>query len=77
MTVTTMKTISILAYFLGSILLIASCFTSSLALTWCFGAAAVVSLIVGCVFQFNSKQSVAHTYVHTSHTHNDHFNQAR
>ncbi|MDE5869021.1 MAG: intracellular growth attenuator family protein [Muribaculaceae bacterium] len=49
-----MKTLSILAYSIGFILLLVSCFTTGVALTWWLGGAAVVLLIVGCIFQFNS-----------------------
>lgn len=52
-----MKTLSIIFYIIGSILLIASCFTTSVTATWWLGGIAVVALIVGCVFQFNSNQS--------------------
>lgn len=52
-----MKTLSIIAYVVGSILLIACCFTTGITLTWCVGGAAVIFLIIGCVMQFNSKTS--------------------
>lgn len=48
-----MKTLSIIFYIIGSCLLIASCFTTGVAITWILGGAAVVCLIVGCIFQFN------------------------
>lgn len=51
-----MKTLSILAYIIGSGLLIASCFTTGVTLTWVLGGAAVVFLIIGCVFQFNTNK---------------------
>lgn len=47
-----MKTLSIIFYIIGSGLLIASCFTTGVALTWWLGGFAVACLIVGCVFQF-------------------------
>lgn len=47
-----MKTLSILFYIIGSGLLIASCFTTGVTLTWILGGAAVVCLVLGCVFQF-------------------------
>lgn len=50
-----MRTLSIISYVIGSILLIVSCFTSGLTITWCVGGAAVAFLIIGCVLQFNSK----------------------
>lgn len=48
-----MKTLSILFYLIGSILLIASCFVTSVATTWWLGGSAVLALILGCVCQFN------------------------
>lgn len=47
-----MKTLSIISYIIGSALLIASCFTTGVTLTWVLGAIAVVFLIIGCVLQF-------------------------
>lgn len=57
-----MKTLSIIAYIIGSALLIASCFTQGITLTWVLGGAAVVFLILGCVFQFytNNRNTVRH-----------------
>lgn len=52
-----MKTLSIIFYIIGSILLIASCFTASVAATWWLGGIAVVCLIGGCIFQFNSNRN--------------------
>ncbi|MDE7180720.1 MAG: hypothetical protein K2N88_05930 [Muribaculaceae bacterium] len=49
-----MKTLSILSYVIGSILLIISCFTTGITVTWVLGGVAVLFLILGCVFQFNS-----------------------
>ncbi|MDE6078302.1 MAG: hypothetical protein K2G29_11285 [Muribaculaceae bacterium] len=49
-----MKTLSIIFYAIGFILLIISCFTTSIAVTWWLGGCAVVALIVGCVCQFNA-----------------------
>lgn len=54
---TTMKTLSIITYFIGSILLIISCFTSGITATWLLGGLAVLFLILGCVFQFNSTKT--------------------
>lgn len=51
-----MKTLSILCYIIGSGLLIASCFTTGITLTWVLGGAAVVFLILGCIFQFNTSK---------------------
>lgn len=47
-----MKTLSIIFYIVGSILLIVSCFTTGVAVTWILGGVAVICLILGCVFQF-------------------------
>lgn len=60
-----MKTLSIICYIIGSILLIVSCFTTSVAVTWWLGGIAVVFLIVGCIFQFNANRD-GHVY----HRHN-------
>lgn len=49
-----MKTLSIVFYIIGSLLLIASCFTTGVAITWILGCVAVVCLILGCVFQFQN-----------------------
>lgn len=57
-----MKTLSVIAYIIGSLILIASCFTASISLTWWLGAIALVFLIAGCILQFNSKRQPAHTY---------------
>lgn len=51
-----MKTLAIIFYIIGSGLLIASCFTSGLALTWWLGGFAVATLIAGCICQYNSSQ---------------------
>jgi len=48
-----MKALSIICYAIGCILLIISCFTVSVSLTWWMGSLAVVFLIGGCVFQFH------------------------
>lgn len=52
-----MRTLSVIFYVAGSALLIASCFTPSVSLTWWFGVVAVAFLIVGCVLQFNFKKT--------------------
>ena len=49
-----MKTLSILTYAVGFILLLVSCFTTGVTLTWWMGGLAVLFLILGCIFQFNS-----------------------
>ena len=52
-----MKTLAIIFYIIGSGLLIASCFTTGVALTWWLGGFAVGSLIAGCICQYNSGNS--------------------
>lgn len=50
-----MKTLSIVCYLIGSVLLIISCFVSSLAAIWWLGGIAVLFLIAGCVFQYKTR----------------------
>lgn len=52
-----MKTLSILFYALGSILLVTSCFVTNISADWWLGGAAVAALIIGCVCQFNVNRS--------------------
>lgn len=52
-----MKTLAIILYIVGSGLLIASCFTTGIALTWWLGGAAVVALIAGCVCQYTASSN--------------------
>lgn len=52
-----MKTLAVIFYIIGCGLLIASCFTSGVALTWWLGGGAVVALIAGCIFQYNSSST--------------------
>lgn len=47
-----MKTLSILGYVIGSILLIVSCFISGVIAMWILDILAVIFLIAGCVFQY-------------------------
>ena len=56
-----MKTLSIIFYIIGSVLLIASCFVTSISATWWLGGSAVVALIAGCIFQFNANR---HSQLH-------------
>lgn len=51
-----MKTLSIILYVIGAILLLISCFTTSVAATWWLGGIALAFLIGGCVCQFNVKK---------------------
>lgn len=57
-----MKTLSILCYIIGSGLLIASCFTTGVAVTWALGGSAVLMLILGCIFQFNQDNVKFHPH---------------
>lgn len=57
-----MKTLSIIAYAIGSILLVISCFTASISLTWWLGGLSILFLIAGCIFQYNSNKG--HTPTH-------------
>lgn len=52
-----MKALSIISYIIGSILLIISCFTTGVAVTWWIGGIAVLFLIFGCIFQFNANKN--------------------
>lgn len=52
-----MKTLSIIFYIIGSIILIVSCFTSSVSATWWLGGISLVFLIDGCVCQFNANKN--------------------
>lgn len=52
-----MKTLYIICYAIGFILLVVSCFTSSVAATWWLGGIAVVMLVAGSVFQYNSSRT--------------------
>ncbi len=58
-----MKTLSIISYVIGSILLIISCFTTGVAATWWLGSIAVVFLIGGCIFQFQANKNNAGDYL--------------
>lgn len=53
-----MKTLSIIFYIIGSGLLLASCFTTSVTPTWWLGGFAIACLILGCVFQYNARRSL-------------------
>lgn len=58
-----MKTLSIICYIIGSGMLIASCFTTGITLTWVLGGVAVLFLVLGCVFQFYThNRSAAHHF---------------
>ena len=59
-----MKTLSIISYVIGSILLIISCFTNGVTATWWFGGTAVLFLIGGCVFQFQANKNNSSSYIH-------------
>lgn len=59
-----MKTLAIISYIIGAILLIASCFTTGVALTWWMGGSALVFLIAGCIFQYNASRSGKYYHHH-------------
>ena len=47
-----MKALSIIFYSIGAILLIISCFVTSVSATWWLGGSAVVALIIGSVSSY-------------------------
>lgn len=51
-----MKALAIFFYIIGASFLIASCFTTGHALSWWLGGAAIISLFIGCVLQYNAKK---------------------
>jgi membrane protein implicated in regulation of membrane protease activity len=67
-----MKALSVICYIIGTCLLVASCFTSGVALTWWLGGGAVVLLILGCIFQFNVKKRDVDDLINAER--NAHFN---
>lgn len=58
-----MRILSIIAYIIGSGLLITSCFIMNLNIIFWIGLLAVILLITGGILQFNTKEIVAHSYV--------------
>lgn len=56
-----MKGLSIAFYVIGAILLIISCFTTGVTVTWVLGGIAVVALILGCVFQYQATKKRSYT----------------
>lgn len=70
-----MKALSVIFYIIGSALLIVSCFTTSIALIWWFGAFAVGTLICGCIFQYKANHlggnyvAVNHDVIHRHNHH--------
>ncbi|MDE6084626.1 MAG: hypothetical protein K2G11_09060 [Muribaculaceae bacterium] len=62
-----MKTLSIISYAIGSIILIISCFTTGVTTTWILGGFAILFLILGCIFQFNSKSEAEEFLNHFKH----------
>lgn len=64
-----MKILSILAYVVGSLLLLTSCFIEDVVLTWWLGAISVVFLIAGCILQFHTNKPLSHTYAYHRHGH--------
>lgn len=61
-----MKTLSIIFYAIGSILLIISCFTTGVTATWILGGVSVILLIAGCVCQFFDVKNKRYTPRHHS-----------
>ena len=59
-----MKALSIIFYAIGCILLIISCFTTSVTATWWLGGISVACLIAGCVFQFNANKNTGYVHRH-------------
>lgn len=59
-----MKALSIISYIIGAILLIVSCFTTGIAITWWMGGLALLFLILGCIFQYNSTKIPAFYHHH-------------
>ena len=58
-----MKALYIIFYAIGCILLIISCFTTSVTLTWWLGGISVLFLIGGCICQFQvAKDNTHHRY---------------
>lgn len=51
-----MRTLSIIFYIIGSIMLIVSCFFTNITATWIIGGISVVFLILGCIFQFKTNK---------------------
>ena len=51
-----MKSLSIIFYVIGSILLIISCFTTGVTVTWILGGLSILFLIAGCICQYNTNQ---------------------
>jgi len=65
-----MKALAIVCYIIGASLLVVSCFTVNVALTWWLGGTAVALLLLGCIFQFNmKKREVNDIYTSKRNTH--------
>lgn len=60
-----MKTLAIISYAIGCILLLVTCFTTSITATWWLGIIAIITLIAGCIFQYNSNHQGQNHYRHT------------
>lgn len=59
-----MKTLAILSYIIGAVLLIVSCFTTGITLTWWLGGSALAFLIAGCIFQYNATNTTKFYHHH-------------
>lgn len=62
-----MKTLSIIFYIIGSILLIISCFTTSVSLTWWLGGSALVTLVTGGILQYQADKTSRDTTINHLH----------
>ena len=58
-----MKALSVIFYAIGAGLLVASCFTTGMAVTWWLGGAAIVLIIIGCILQFSVKKQEVDTLI--------------
>lgn len=62
-----MKTLSIIFYIIGSILLIISCFTLNVSLTWWLGGSALVTLVAGGILQYQADKTSRDTTINHLH----------
>ncbi len=60
-----MKTLAIIFYAIGCILLLVTCFTTSITATWWLGGIAIATLIAGCIFQYNGNNQGQDHYHHS------------
>lgn len=62
-----MKALAVICYIIGACLLVVSCFSTGVAITWWLGGAAVILLILGCIFLFNQKKRDVNNLISTGH----------